>query len=377
MTKRKLNSAGKRAILKLAVLVVLAATVFIVGAQLAKDKSPVKTEAVSKKPPQVEKISEYQSVSRNANWDGIEVTNPTDTVAVIEFGSTGYKKFVYHFNRQQLIPQYLFDEYVNDNVLEGIGPNDTKEFVKRLQKDISLFRSFFKVASGNIHLKFSSGFMNSPAAKNIIGAYQSKGYITEVVNIEDEGKYGALTAVPAAYRDAAVYVDLGGSNTKGGSWLGSSLRAMTYKYGAKSLQKKFGDNWSVQAYRDEVKTSIKSYFAKNPIAARNGLVMFGGGTPFIASNMIETAPADFQQIQLSQLQKLIEELDTNPDKYYKSSAYDHVTGIYDPNRLLAGLVIMEAIINYMDEVAGSPTTIIITRCNNWAVGKSMLYTAKL
>ncbi len=207
---------------------------------------------------------------------------------VVEVGATGFNSFVINVDKQKRW-EIKSKDFGKSLVYEGLATTeDIRTGLKNYISDM-----LDKGVRGKlIYFVISSGAQKEPKTAIITSELKKMGYVVNLVTAEQEGKYGLMSALPAAYNESAFVTDMGSGNTKIAWMNGSSITAIEAP-GAKYYEKDMKD--------DAVYNEVKSKASQVPQKQREVCFIIGG-VPFELANQhrqaeerytVLKAPADY------------------------------------------------------------------------------------
>jgi len=167
--------------------------------------------------------------------------------AGIDLGSRGVKAYVYAFVNEAEGPdaRTLFRDEINtklvssarDNRFTQAGIDEATTAVTTLYGEMKDFASkrgiepiYYIVGSSGV-----AGFANHDDLKAAVE--RTTELRLEFVDVRAEGLYGLVSAIPAARRQDALHVDIGGSNTKIGCLIRDTYNPVEIPFGSLTLRK--------------------------------------------------------------------------------------------------------------------------------------------
>ncbi|CAA9486555.1 MAG: hypothetical protein AVDCRST_MAG96-1293 [uncultured Segetibacter sp.] len=185
---------------------------------------------------------------------------------VVEVGATGFNSFVINMDAQKRW-EIVSKDFGESLAYEGLAT--TEDIRAGLKKYLS--QMFEKgVPKNDMHFVVSSGAQKEPKTTIISNELKKMGYVVNLVNPAQEGKYALQATVPPSFQDNSFLVDVGSGNTKVSWQEGANLKALELP-GAKYYEHGTSD--------DAVYNEVKGQAAKIPEGKRNvGFII--GGVPF-------------------------------------------------------------------------------------------------
>jgi hypothetical protein len=185
---------------------------------------------------------------------------------VVEVGATGFNSFVINLDDQKRW-EIVSKDFGESLAYEGLATTD--DIRNGLKKYLA---SMFEkgVSKTDMHFVISSGAQKEPKTILISNELKKMGYVVNLVNAEQEGKFGFKATVPPAFQDNSFLVDIGSGNTKISWQEGDNLRSVEVP-GAKYYEKGMSN--------ETVYEMVKSKASAIPEGKRNVCFILGG-VPF-------------------------------------------------------------------------------------------------
>lgn len=185
---------------------------------------------------------------------------------VVEVGASGFNSFVINMDNQKRW------EIVSKDFGESLAYEDmanTDDIRAGLKKYLAgMFEK--GVDKRNMHFVISSGAQKAPKTAEVAAELKKMGFVVNLVNAEQEGKFAFKATVPPNYQDDSFLVDIGSGNTKISWQQGTGLQSVELP-GAKYFEKGTSD---ADVY-NQVKQALKALPAN-----KHNVCFIIGGVPF-------------------------------------------------------------------------------------------------
>lgn len=328
-------------------------------------------------------IEASASVSKQASYCAVEI------------GSRGVKGRLFNFATRvvdkELPPfEISYSRDINTNILTSMegdkfSRRGIDEAVGAVEQMLTEMRT--KQPGCRAVVVGSSGIGKTPNRADLVNAVATRTQVMdmEYITADQEARFGFMGTVPSADWDNALFLDIGGGNSKISFLKGKQFVTYDIPFGSVSLTKRAAaggaDFWlATNAVLDaEVRPEFRRIASESPKMLNHKMLFFIGGTAwatatFVNPDRVKRRFVSMSSTELADFRRALQEktwTEAKPSLFTTSSTKKvfaeeskKVQDIFSRDNLIAGHAVLKMILD--DRSRDSP--VIFARHGNWIFG---------